>query len=197
MDIDVSRLHLLNVSDTCSVWNVLSSTTLYRCALLAKVHFICPTFVVYECLYKPRSAISTADTELRRRLVCARNQGRFQSCELSIDDLQTIHMLEQRKHLGKGELAALAVAQKIGQACLTDDQKARRLGHEFLGRDRVQTTPHLLGWLVFEMKIGDTDIETVVTEHREMDGPLAKYFREVHVEGCRCRLMANQREPAL
>lgn len=192
MDIDVSRLHLLNVSDTCSVWNVLSSRTLYNCCLQAKVHFICPWFVLYECLHKPRQTITPASAELQRRLKCARHEGGFQSCELGVDDLQTIQMLEQRKCLGKGELSAIALAQKIGQACLTDDQKARRLGHDVLGRDRVQTTPHILGWLVFGMKIGDGDIETVVAEHRETDRPLARFFQDAHLEGCRCRLMAKQ-----
>ena len=192
MDIDVSRLHLLNVADTCSVWNVLSSRTLYNCCLQAKVHFICPWFVLYECLHKPRKTTTVAGKELQDRLRRARQQGGFQSCELGVDDLQTIQMLEQRKHLGKGELSAIALAQKIGQACLTDDQKARRLAHDVLGRDRVQTTPHLLGWLVFEMRIGDGDIATVVSEHREMDRTLAGYFQEAHLEGCRCRLMANQ-----
>jgi hypothetical protein len=86
MNIDVSRFCLLNVSDTCAVWNVLSSSTLYQCALHAKVHFICPSFVVYECLYKPWKDTSTAHEELRRRLECARRQSKFQSCELSVDD---------------------------------------------------------------------------------------------------------------
>lgn len=193
MNIDVSRFHLLNVSDTCAVWNVLSSITLYQCASQAHIHFICPSFVIYECLHKPRVDNSPAHMELRRRLDQARSQSKFQTCELSVDDLQTIQFLEQRKRLGKGELSAIALAHKIGHACLTDDQKARGLGSDILGTERVQTTPHLLGWLVYEMKIGDGDINTIVSEHREMNRPLAKYFQEVHIEACRCRLAANQR----
>jgi predicted nucleic acid-binding protein len=192
MNVDVSSFHRLNVSDTCAVWNVLSSLTLYRHTLLADVHFVCPPFVVYECLFKPREATSRSSSELRARLERARGEGKFQVCALSVGDLQTVQVLEQRRRLGKGELSAIALAQKIGQALLTDDQKARRLAQGELGSRMVQTTPHLLGWLLFEMRMTDGDVECVIAEHTDMERPLERYFREAHQEACRCRLLARQ-----
>lgn len=195
MTIDVSQFHPYNVSDTCSVWNILSSQTLYRRSVQAGLYFICPEFVVYECLIKPRQSMPASSVELMARLRTARTDGRFQTYKLDIGDLQSIEILEKRKQLGKGELSAIALAQKIGQACLTDDQNARRLANEVLGREKAQTTPHMLGWLVFKRHIVDGDVDVVISEHNAMDRPLAKYFKEAHNEACRCRLLAHHGTP--
>ena len=192
MTIDVSQFHLCNVSDTCSVWNVLSSKLLYQCALRVGVSFVCPEFVVYECLIKPRRSKPNSSGELVARLRNAQSSGQFQVCKLDIGDLQSIEILEQRRRLGKGELSAIALAQKIGQTCLTDDQGARRLANEVLGPRRTQTTPHMLGWLVYKMHLLDGDVDQVISEHGAMDRPLASYFKEAYQEACRCRLMAHQ-----
>ena len=190
--VDVSTFHLYNVTDTCSVWNVLSSAVLYAAAKRGRAEFICPLFVVYECLDKPRSSTSDADAELRARLTEARTSGAFQTYPLGIEHLQTISLLEQRKRLGKGELSAIALAQKIGQAFLTDDQKARRLAESTLTAGRTQTTPHLVGWLFFERHLTDGDLNVIVVQHEAMDRPLANYFKETYEEACRCRLLASQ-----
>lgn len=190
--IDISTFYLYNVTDTCSVWNVLSSAVLYAAAQRGGIEFICPHFVMYECLSKPRSSRSDTDIELRRRLEKARASGAFQGYSLDIGDLQTISLLEQRKRLGKGELSAIALAQKIGQACLTDDQKARRLAESTLAAKKTQTTPHLLGWLVFKQHLTDADVDVIVDQHEAMDRPLTKYFKETYEEACRCRLLVSQ-----
>lgn len=190
--VDVSTFHLYNVTDTCSVWNVLSSTVLYAAAKRGRAEFICPLFVVYECLNKPRSSTSDADAELKERLAEARTSGAFQTYPLGIEDLQTISLLEQRKRLGKGELSAIALAQKIGQACLTDDQKARRLAESTLAAGKAQTTPHLVGWLFFERHLTDGDLNVIVVQHEAMNRPLADNFKEIYKEACRCRLLASQ-----
>ena len=77
-------------------------------------------------------------------------------------------LLERRKRLGKGELSSIALAMKTNQAFMTDDQKARKLGKEVIGNDKVQTTPHLLGWLFFEGKLLDVDKEDIVAEHKQL-----------------------------
>lgn len=190
--VDVSTFHLYNVTDTCSVWNVLSSAVLYAAAKRGRAEFICPLFVVYECLNKPRSSTSDADAELSERLQKAQASGAFQTYRLGIEDLQTISLLEQRKRLGKGELSAIALAQKIGQACLTDDQEARLLAESTLAAGKTQTTPHLVGWLFFERHLTDGDLNLIVVQHEAMDRPLAKYFKRIYDEACRCRLLAFQ-----
>lgn len=192
MAIDPSRFYLHNIIDTCGVWNVLSSLTVYRRARNGGVNFICTGFVIYECLYKPRKSTDPCDSELCSRLRTAQQASDFKTYPLDIADLQTIEILENRKRLGKGELSSLAFALKTGQAFLTDDQKARKLAREVMRRSITQTTPHLVGWLFFTGQLVDSEKDTVIKEHQEMNRPLSKYFEEMYLESCRCRLMANQ-----
>ncbi|MBI2752327.1 MAG: hypothetical protein HYX46_02260 [Betaproteobacteria bacterium] len=64
MAIDPSTFHLVNVADTCSVWNVLSSARLHAAAKEARCEFCITSFVRYECLTKSRKAPSSAGTTL-------------------------------------------------------------------------------------------------------------------------------------
>lgn len=45
-------------SDTCAVWNILSSEVLYGKARALNCEFCITSYVHYECLYKPRREIS-------------------------------------------------------------------------------------------------------------------------------------------
>lgn len=191
MSIDPSSFHLHNITDTCGVWNVLSSRTLYSRARDAGVFFVCTRFVLYECLFKPRKTVKACDEELRSRFRAAQSESAFHIYPLDITDLQAIEVLENRKKLGKGELSSIAFALKTRQAFLTDDQKARRLAREVLQNSVTQTTPHLLGWLFFTTRLVDADKNTIIKEHLEMGRPLAEYFEQMYLEACRCRLMAN------
>src|SRR5450830_1779393 len=141
MAIDPSKFHLVNVGDTCSVWNVLSSRQLYAAAKEAKCEFCITEFVQYECLVKPRTAPTAADLELRDRLEREQTKGCFKAHSCSIADLQAIVDLESRKRLGKGELSSIAFAMRIQQAVITDDQKARKLATN-ARHALTQTTPH-------------------------------------------------------
>lgn len=98
--------------------------------------------------------------------------------------------------MGKGEISAIAFALKIGQAVLTDDQKARRRAAES-GCRYVQTTPHLLSWLLFLNRLGDTDLDTVVAQHQEVEGTLTKHLRDAASEArqCQLNLAKNARSP--
>jgi hypothetical protein len=116
----------------------------------------------------------------------------FKSYPLDITDLQTIEILENRKRLGKGELSSIAFALKTRQAFLTDDQKARNLAKQVLQDKMSQTTPHLVGWLFFHSHLTDSDKSIVIREHTDMERPLARYFEDMYLEACRCRLMAMQ-----
>lgn len=193
MAIDPSNFYLHNVADTCSVWNVLSSLTLYRRAKTAGVCFICTRFVMYECLIKRRKKNTASDKELRTRLIEAqRTRGDFQSYTLDIEDLQIVEILEKRKNLGKGELASIAFAMKTRQAFMTDDQKARKLGLQVLKESPTQTTPHMLSWLLFKNHITDGEKESIIKEHEKLGRPLAKYFESAYIEACRCRLLIHK-----
>lgn len=188
--VDVSSFHPYNVTDTCAVWNVLSSQLLFEAAKKARVQFICAEFVLYECLQKPRTSVSEPETELQRRLVGARRRGDFVPCPLDISDLQVVQILNNRKRLGKGELASAALAYKIRQALLTDDQPARRLVRNALPDVTVQTTPHLLGWLVYCGAIDDSEEDTVVMEHEAVNRPLTEFLHDMCTEARRCRALS-------
>lgn len=188
MAIDPSKFVLVNVADTCSVWNVLSSVTLHSAAKEARCQFCITSFVRYECLHKQRKKVPTAaETELIRRLTQEQGRGGFAAHSCDIGDLQAIKLLESRKRLGKGELSSIAFAMKIGQAVITDDMKARKLA-ENSGHTQIQTTPHLFSWLIFKGRLGDSDKETVIAQHKAMDRPLAPHFETAYEIALQCRL---------
>lgn len=187
MAIDPSKFYLINVADTCSVWNVLSSQRLYSAAKEARCDFCITEFVRYECLVKPRKAPSAADDKLIRRLITEQGRGSFRAHACSIDDLQVIELLEKRKRLGKGELSSIAFAMKIRQAVITDDQKARKLASD-AGHALVQTTPHLFSWLMFTGKLGDSDKALVIQQHEEMEQDLAPHFEQAYTMALKCKI---------
>jgi hypothetical protein len=190
MVIDPSKFHLINVADTCSVWNVLSSARLHAAAKEARCEFCITSFVHYECLIKPRKkAPNAAEAELMRRLTQEQGRGGFAAHSCDISDLQAIRILESRKRLGKGELSSVAFAMKIGHAVITDDQKARKLATDS-GHALTQTTPHLFSWLIFKGRLGDSDKGTVVAQHEAMERPLAPHFEAAYEMALQCRLNA-------
>lgn len=112
MAIDCSRFSLINVIDTCAIWNVLSSRRMTSAAKEAKCHFPVTMFVYYEALHKPRSEPTKEDIELQGRLRQERKIGFFGDCSLDIADLQEVGVLESRMRLGKGELSSITFAKK-------------------------------------------------------------------------------------
>lgn len=195
MPIDPSRFHPVNVSDTCAVWNVLSSRLLYRRARDGKCEFTCSWYVHYEALYRRRSSMSRADIELRERLKVAQANGSFAPISISLGDLQVVANLESRRQLSLGELSSIALAVGIGHAFLTDDQAARRLAQDVLTTARVQTTPHLLAWLYFVSLISDTDVDAISEEHERLGRPLRPHFRRAHEMAMMARAMERTRSP--
>lgn len=193
--LDPSRFHLLNVTDTCAIWNCLSSSVLFEAAVESKCSFSLATFVYYECLLKPRTVEKPEDAELQGRLRRELDRQRVRRASITIAELQDVSDLEARRRLGKGELASIVLARRSGQAFLTDDQAARRLAAEILPAHQVQTTPHLLGWLVFSSRLTDADKYRVVTEHRAVRGLLEPYFEAMYQEGLRCRLLSRPAPP--
>ncbi|HEY9100113.1 MAG TPA: hypothetical protein VIN38_14695 [Thiobacillus sp.] len=195
MAIDPSRFHLVNVADTCSVWNLLSSIRLHAAAKEARCEFCITNFVRYECLTKPRKRQpNAAETELMRRLAQEQGRGGFAAHSCDIGDLQAIKILESRKRLGKGELSSIAFAMKIGHAVITDDTKARKLAEDS-GHALTQTTPHLFSWLIFKGRLGDSDKGTVIAQHEAMDRPLAPHFETAYEMALKCRLNSVPSRP--
>ena len=196
MAINPSQFQKLNVTDTCAIWNILSSRLLYTTARNVNCSFCCTKFVQYECLHKPRKINTSEDIELQNRLTQAMQDGQFKSYDLALEDLQEVKILQQRKNLGKGELSSIAFAKRTNQAFLTDDRGARRLAEESMLRHFVQTTPHLLGWLFFINHLSDSDLKPIIKEHKQYNRPLERHFTEMYARALdyRSKLYINNVE---
>lgn len=191
MTCDPSSFFPYNVTDTCAIWNLLSSSMLFSTARTAKCQFSCTYFVYYECLVKKRTSPTQEDLELQKRFSRELEYGSLSVHHLNIDDLHELSILEARKRFGKGELSSMLFAQKTRQAFLTDDQGARKLAERAYRSSVVQTTPHLLGWLIFSGHLSDRDVDTVITQHEECGCNLRQFFQEMYHEGLRCRYMTG------
>jgi predicted nucleic acid-binding protein len=191
MRINIKVFNKLNVIDTCSVWHLLSSDKLYNMAIVEKCYFSFTKYVQYECLHKPRTISKPEDERLREKLQKEIDKSSFQAYSISVDDLQSIMNLEERKALSKGELSSIVFAQKTRQAFLTDDQGARKLSGFYIGAENTQTIPHLFGWLSYIKKILDNEKSSIIQEHEDNGGKLSRYFEEVFIEAQRLLLMEN------
>lgn len=189
MALDPTRFAMMAVSDTCSVWNVLSSRRLFQAAISARIHFCITPMVLYECLYKTRSHMTPEKGELIKRLERARVDGVFPIQECDLEDLAVIARLAPRG-LGSGEVSCIATAYRIRSiAFMTDEKKARKFASGKLGL-HVETTPKLYAWLHYSGHLSDGDHEEIIREHEIYEHrPLTVFFREAFGEAMRCRLM--------
>lgn len=195
-----AHFHQYNVADSCSIWNILSSNILYSSALSAtpKCYFSCTEFVYYECLIRPRSSETEPERRLKEKLVIERQKGeQFKSYSLTIEDLQDVEVLENRKRLGMGELSSIVFAKKTQQAFMTDDKKARNLAETYLDAKMVQTTPHLFGWLMYSNVLTDSDKDKIIQEHSAFRttkwGNLSQFFETMYEMAFEYRLMNTVR----
>lgn len=192
--VDITEFYSHNIVDSCSVSNLLSSYKLFAAAKDSRCTFHCTSYVQYECLYKRPKEERPELIEFRNRFRKAISQGDFQIHSISVEDLQEVQVLEKRKRLSKGELSSMVFAKKTNQAFMTDDQKARLLGNDYLGSSRVQTTPHLFGWLFYIGRLSDTDKDIIIQEHTRMGRPLGRYLEAMYHEALKLRL-ASMQEP--
>lgn len=184
-----------NIVDACSIWNILSSKLLYQSATsqVSKCLFSCTQYVKYECLINPRNNETDSENKLKQILINERKKGiQFKEYSLNIEDLQDLEVLENRKKLGKGELSSIIFAKKTRQAFITDDNKARKLADKVMDNNMVQTTPHLLGWLLYSNFLTDSDKDVVIMEHNQFRtskwGNLSNFFNTMYVKALEQRL---------
>lgn len=191
MAVDPRQFHLLNVADTCAIWNILSSKVLFSASIAANCSFCCTAFVYYECMHKPRKKISEEELELQRRLEQQRKNSQFQMFHIGLEDLNDIEILEKRRSLSKGELSSMVFARRTQQALITDDQGARKLACHCMPADKVQTTPHLFGWLIYSGIVSDMDKDDIIREHVSFSRPLEKYFIQIYMKALEYKLAYN------
>lgn len=110
---------------------------------------------------------------------------------IGLEDLNDIEILETRRRLSKGELSSMVFARRTQQALITDDQGARKLASRCMQADRVQTTPHLFGWLIYSGILGDLDKDEVIREHISFARPLEKYFIQIYMKALEYKLAYN------
>lgn len=195
MRVDVRTFAQINAIDTCAIWNVLSSGRLVSAALSRQRWFVVADYVRYEALERPRTNSEASELALQAKFRdrLQKNQG-FSSQSVSLADLQAVANLPAIGRLGGGEIAALALARSMRIGFMTDDQKARAKAPD-VDAGPAHTTPQLLGWLIFEGALGDSDFGTVVAEHEASvpkdKGQLTKFFRAAYEEACLCRLASN------
>lgn len=178
------------VTDTCSVWNLLSSQKLFRSACNANLHFCITPMVLYECLHKPRQTVTPEAAELINRLKTARANGSFpiQACDLN--DLLQVSRSAPMK-LGSGELSCIAIAYKITtMAFMSDDRRACKYAEDVL-RLIVETTPRLYAWLHYCRHLTDSEHSEVITEHEKYERrPLTRFLNEAYELALQHRLMS-------
>lgn len=185
-----SQFRLGNVADTCSIWNLLASRVLHSAAKSASVSFCCTQFVRYECLHKP-GQVRPERIQLQERLKMEVNNQSIKCCDIDLEDLQDVVVLERRKKLSKGELSSMIFAKKTAQAFMTDDIKASKLAGHIMPLDQIQSTPHLMSWLYFSGRLQDSDKDKIVAELQQLGRNLQPHIDKAYVEGLRCRLMAE------
>lgn len=191
ISVNIKEFYRYNIIDSCSISNLLSSRKFYMAAINSGCEFHCTSFIIYECLYKNPKTERATLLEFRGRLNEAISKGNFKKHDISVEDLQEIEVLQKRKRLSKGELSAMVFAKKTGQAFMTDDQKARVLASEYIGCSKVQTTPHLFGWLFYTGILIDGDKAIILEEHVKMERPLAEYLEKMYRDALQLRLASN------
>jgi len=188
MSLDPRNFHQMLVTDTCSVWNLMTVRRLFQSACSARVYFCITPMVLFECLHKPRKITTSAKTELLNRLKLARKNGSFPIHACDLDDLAEITR-GAPKGLGSGELSCIAVAYRMMTiGVMTDEKKARRYAETQLNL-KVETTPRLYGWLHYHGHLSDADHNEVIAEHEIYeDRPLSKFFQVAYEAALHQRL---------
>lgn len=189
MALNPSHFHAMVVTDTCAVWNLLSSQTLFRSVFNTNLHFCITPMVLYECLRKPRKAVSAEATELMGRLESARASGMFPTQACDLQDLLQVSRVAPVK-LSSGELSCIATAYKVTtMAFMSDDRRACKYAGDVL-RLIVETTPRLYAWLHYFRHLTDSDHPVVIAEHEKYERrPLTAFFNEAYEMALQYRLM--------
>jgi predicted nucleic acid-binding protein len=183
----------ISTIDACAVWNILCSRTLTSAAKCRHRHFILTDYVRYECLIKPRKKPTDIDIELQAKLESELATNlHFSSHSLKVEDLRdVVSNVGVVRRFHRGELAALALARKLNHCFVTDDYAARSVAENSLGTFKVRTTPHLVGWLVYERQLTDGDIPRIIADNkafRNSKGHLGDFIQACYEHAMMLRL---------
>lgn len=181
-----------NITDTCAIWNLIASTIFYGTSKAVGCTFSCTQFVVYECLYKPRSTKpSEQEEELRERFRKEYERRAIVSYKISIQDLQTVEILANRKKISKGELSSIVFARQTRQAFLSDDKGAIKLALTELDSTMVQSTSLLFGWLFFHSHLADHQKEQIILDLETLGRNMRQHYEDAYNHSLQFKLMTQ------
>jgi predicted nucleic acid-binding protein len=195
MEVDVRSFGLSSTIDTCSVYNLFSSRRLLAATQARNTWFVVTDYVFYESVVRQRTLPTQSDAEIQKEFTrrLAQRKG-FVREQLEVADLQAIANLPATRKLGRGEIAAMAVALRMRVGFTTDDQGARRAAQQ-AGVVPVQTIPHLVGWLVYCGELSDGDFADVVREHDASvpasRGRISDYMALTYNAACQFRYLRD------
>jgi hypothetical protein len=198
--VDIRSFDPISSIDTCAICNVFSSKRLLGAAIARGASFLVAGYVRYELVVRRRTDPTVGELAIQQEAAAAlRSATVLTELPVSIADLQAVAGRPEARKMGKGEIAAMAMALRMRKAFTTDDQGARRAATT-IGVHLSQTIPQMLGWLVYLGELTDGDIQTVLTQHeervREGKGRLTPYFRAMYEEACRYRMLQNGLPPS-
>jgi hypothetical protein len=179
---------LLNVTDTCALWNILGSSLLSRAARRAAVSFSSTQFVYYECFYK-RGENRPERQELQSRLRELIKSKEIGFWDIDLEDLQELAALEERKAISKGELSSIVFAKRTAQSFLSDDVQAKKLARAVLAGSAIQDTPHLCAWLCIHDAIHESDEHTIRAELATLNRALEPHLHNAFLKALEYKLM--------
>ena len=182
----------INVTDTCAIWNLIGSSTLFRVARQRNMSFVITNTVYYECFTKSKGRpASERHRRLRGRLAKHIQRNDVNQMDLTIDDLQdainTARQYDADRRLGYGEISCAALARRLRQAVLTDNKRDFRVIAKLVD-GLLQTTARLLGWLYLHGHLTDGDVGDVIRQHGDSGGHMSRVYECAHREACQMRL---------
>jgi hypothetical protein len=143
--------------------------------------------------------LSKKEEELRERFRKEHERHSISSYKISIEDLQTVELLSNRKKLSKGELSSIAFAIQTRQSFLSDDKGALKLALTELDTTMVQSTSLLFGWLFFHDHLADHQKEEIILELEAYGRYMRPHYEDAYKQALKFKLMArsNQSDQSL
>lgn len=191
VDSDITKIKKTGFIDTCSIFNILSSQLFAFKVFNANFQFHVTKTVVYETVEKKSKNLSIEEETLKLRFQDYKNKGKFEEHQLSLLDLTDVDALKKRKKVSMGELSSIVMAKNKSISFTTDDRGARKLSEIIIGKDRTQTASLILGYLIFNNDITDSEVPQIIKEHEAHKRPLRPYFEAVYQNAMMRRMMQN------
>ncbi|MDD5456894.1 MAG: hypothetical protein PHV30_07675 [Candidatus Margulisbacteria bacterium] len=192
-EINYASFFTINITDSCSIQNIIASNRIFRASLLAKCYFSITRYVEYESIYKKRKSSKSGEQELIKKIQKAISENSIKVCDITIDDLNDRLIADNRKRLGMGEISSIAFAKRTGLGFLTDDKPAKKFALKSLEASKVQSSIHLVGWLFYFRHLVDTDIDLIIREHTYHNRHFGEHYRKAYEKAMQYRLTSPPR----